>query len=104
MSNLAAQCVRHQLTAVADTQNGHAQRKQGRINLRRSVIVNAVGAACEDDALGVLRLDFLQGFFPGHDFAVYMMFSDTAGNQLIILTAEVQNEDHFLIHYIPPFL
>ena len=23
---------------------------------------------------------------------------------LVILTAEVQNEDHFLIHYIPPFL
>ena len=97
--NLSAQGVRHQLTAVADAQNGNAQLKNLRADPGRSVIVYAVGTAGEDDAHRVQRPQLLNGCLIAFDFAVYAAFTDSAGNQLVVLTAEIENQ--YFFHIIP---
>ena len=36
--------------------------------------------------------------FIGIDLAVDIIFSDAAGNQLIVLSAKVQHDDSFMLH------
>jgi hypothetical protein len=82
--------VGEQLAAVADAQYGHAQREDLRIHLGRACGVNAAGASGEDDADGVLGPNFADGHVVGFDLAVHIALADAAGNQLIVLAAEVQ--------------
>ena len=90
---LLAEAVGNQLAAVANTQDGNAQGKQGRVRLGGFEIVDTVGAAGEDDADGVHGLQFRCGGGIGLYFAVNAAFPDPTGNQLIVLTAEVQDDD-----------
>ena len=87
-----------QLAAVADAQNGNAQLQDLGIVVGGGHIIHAVGAAGEDDALVAPGLDLLGGngvvLF---DLRVHMEIPDSAGDQLIILSAEVQNQDFFQI-------
>ena len=81
--DFAAQSVRHELTAVADAQDGHAQLEDGGV---------VVGCFCVVDA----RI--------GLDFTIYIALTDAAGDQLVILSAEIQYNDQFMLHAFHPFL
>ena len=73
------------------------------VNRGRIRQVGAVGAAGEDDALGVFGLDFGKVGAVRINLAIYVAFADAAGDQLIILAAEIQNDDSFLLHEETPF-
>ena len=95
---MTTQQVHHQLAAVADAQYGHAPAEDLGVDGGRVLQINAVGAAGEDDALGILGLDDRKIGFIGIDLAVDIIFSDAAGNQLIVLSAKVQHDDSFMLH------
>ena len=97
-ADMTAQQVHHQLAAVADAQHGHAPAEDLGVDGGRVLQINAVGAAGEDDALGILGLDDRKIGFIGIDLAVDIIFSDAAGNQLIVLSAKVQHDDSFMLH------
>ena len=79
-----------ELGAVADAQNRDAQLQHHGIVVGGGHIEYAVGAAGEDDALIVPGLDFLRGDgIERFDLRVDMEIPDSAGDQLIVLTAEV---------------
>ena len=90
-----------QLTAVADTENGNAELEYFRCVMRRLLVIDAVWSACEDDTLIVALFDFVKGNGVGEDFGVYVVVTHSAGNQLIVLTAEIKNENFFLSHKSP---
>ena len=102
-ADLAAQHVHHQLAAVADTQDRHAPSVDLGVDGRRIRQVGTVGAAGKDDALGVLGLDLGQVGAVRIDLAINVTFTDAAGNQLVILAAEIQYDNGFLLHGCTPF-
>ena len=67
-------------------------------------VVDAVGAAGEDEADGVHGFQFFQGGRIGLDFTIYIALTDAAGDQLVILSAEIQYNDQFMLHAFHPFL
>src|SRR5699024_4607592 len=98
LADMAAQHVHHQLAAVADAQDRHAPGVDFRVDGGGIGQVGAVGAAGEDDALGVPGLDLCQVGFVGINLAIDVAFPDTAGDELVILAAEIENDDGFLLH------
>ena len=89
----AAQVVGHQLAAVADAQDGHAPGEDGRVHLGGLGIIHAVGAAGEDDADGVHGADLVQRGGVGLHLAVDAALPDPAGDELVVLSAEIQHDD-----------
>ena len=98
LADVAAEGVHHQLAAVADAQNGHTPGVNIGVDGGRIRQIGTVGAAGKDNALGVLGLDFGQVGAVRIDFAIHVAFADTAGDQLVILAAEIQNDNGFLLH------
>ena len=100
---VAAERIRHELTAVAYAENRNTQLKNLWSVVRRALVIYAVGSACEDDALGVERLDFFKLHRVGQDFAVHIALANPSGDKLIVLTAEIEDNYRFLVHIIPLF-
>ena len=98
LADLAAQHMHHQLAAVADAEDGHTPSKDFGVDRGRIRQIGAVGAAGEDDALRVFGLDLGKVGTVRIDLAIYVAFADTARDQLIILAAEIQNDNGFLLH------
>ena len=96
--DLAAQGVSHELAAVADAQHRHAPGEDLGVHLGGPLLIHRVGAAGKDDADGVHGLELGQGGGIGFDFAVHVALTHTAGNELVVLTAEVQNDDRLMCH------
>ena len=86
--DLAAQIVGDELAAVADAQD------------RQALQIDGLGAAGEDDADGFHRLQLSEGRGVGLDLAVHIALPDPAGDELVVLSAEVDDKD--LFHNIPP--
>ena len=103
LADLAAQHVHHQLAAVADAQDRHTPGVDLGVDGRRIRQIGAVGAAGEDDAHGVLGLDLGQVGTVRIDLAIDVTFTDAAGDQLVILAAEIQYDNGFLLHGCAPF-
>lgn len=99
-SDLAAQMVGHQLAAVANAQNRHSQGENRRIHLGRRLQIHAVGTAGENDANGIKSPNLVHGHGVGLDLAIYAALPDPAGDKLVILTAEIQNQN--LLHVFSP--
>lgn len=91
----AAQSVRHQLRTIADPQNRDACLKDLLLIVGRRLIIDAVRPAREDDPFGLHLLYLLKAQRVWMHFTIYIAFSDPARDQLIVLPAEVQNDDHF---------
>ena len=87
----AAQIVSDELTAVANAQNGNPQLEDLRVRLRGRGIVHTVGPTGKDNADGGHRLDLRHRGGIGPDLAVYAAFPDPPGDELIILTSEIEN-------------
>ena len=92
-ADLSTQRVSHELHAVADTKNRDAQVEDLLGHSRGIFKINAVRSTGEDDALGVHRADLLNGGLVGLDLAVDFVFSHAACDKLVVLTAEIENEN-----------
>ena len=91
--DVAAEEVPHRLHAVADAEHGHAGVEERLRGERRAVLVDARGAAREDDALVAVREDLLERVGAGEDLGVHGHLPDPAGDQLRVLAPEVQDRD-----------
>ena len=60
--------------------------------------VYAVWSAGKDNALGIHLLNGIQGHSVGVHFTVDTALADPAGDQLIVLSAEIQNDNHLSAH------
>ena len=91
-----------ELGAVADAEDGDPQLQHLGVVVGGGHIIHAVGAAGEDDAAVALPGDLLHSdAVVGLDLGVDVEVTGPAGNQLIILAAEVQNKNFF--HGFPSF-
>ena len=98
LADLTAQHMHHQLAAIANSQNRNTPGINLGVNGGRIREICTVGAAGKDDALGIFGLDFGQIGAVRVNFAIHVAFADAAGNQLVILAAEIQDDDRFLLH------
>ena len=96
--------MRHQLAAVANAENGNPQPEHFRVNVGRFLQIHAVGAAGENDAHGRKGANLVQGRGVGLDLAVDVLLPHPPGDQLIVLSAKVQNQDFFLHTVLSPSL
>ena len=93
--NLAAQLVSKKLRAVADAKHRNAELKNLRIALRGILAVHTVRTARQNNPGRSQCLQLIHRNRVRMNLAIYITFTDTAGNQLVILAAEVQNYDIF---------
>ena len=103
--NLAAKGVRHELHAVAEAEHWNAELKNATLDLWRAVAVDAVWAAGKDDAFWLFFFDGCEGFVKWHDLAVNNALAHAARNELVVLAAEIDDDDHFLFIFqviLPP--
>ena len=98
----AAQGMGHELASVADAQHRQAQLEEAGIHLGGAVLIDTVGPAGEDEADGRHGLELVQRGRVGLDFAVDAAFPDPAGDELVILSAEIQHDDGLMVHMLPP--
>ena len=95
--HLPAEEQRSQLHPVADTENGNTGVIQRRIDARGAFVVDAGWTAGKDDPLRAAGENVRKGGIPGNDFGIDVAFTDTAGDQLGVLAAEVQDQNQFLL-------
>ena len=91
-----AEEVGHQLSAVADAEHRDAELEDLSVIGRRRGVVDRVRTAGEDDALVAFRLDLFDGRRVIQDFRVHVLFAHTAGDELVVLPTEVEDEDGFI--------
>ena len=90
-----------ELATVANAENGNAQLQNLWVIVGGGHIIDAVGAAGEDDALVVPGLDLGGGNgIVLLDLRIDMEIPDSAGDQLVILSAEVQHKNFFQSGYL----
>ena len=94
--------MREELTAVAYAQNGHAETVHTGIHMGRTGLIDAVRAAGENDADRGKGFYLFQRRAEGLDFAIDVALTDTAGDKLVILSAEVENKYLLIFHAEPP--
>ena len=102
--HLAAQFMCHELRSVADAQHRDPQPEQGFVASRRIVCIDAVGPSCQDDSLRVHGQDLSRRLCIGMDLAINVAFSDSSRDQLLVLSAKVQDYDQFSVHRSAPFI
>ena len=93
-----AEILRHELAAVANTEDGDAEPEDLRIDLRRAFCVYALRAAGEDDADGVKGTDLIHGHGVRLDFAIDIALAHAARNELVILSSEIEDDDRLIRH------
>ena len=91
-SDLAAQMVGDQLTAVADAENRQPEGEDLRVDLGRTFGVDALRTAGEDEADGVVFHQLAKRRGAGLDLAVYVCLAHAACDELVILPAKIQNQ------------
>ena len=91
--NFTAKDMHHKLSAVAKSKNRNTQFKQLLLISRWICFVAAVRAAGKDNSLRIHRFNLLKIGLVWIDFAIYIAFSDTSCNQLIVLTAKINNNN-----------
>ncbi|MDQ0849345.1 hypothetical protein QFZ65_001283 [Arthrobacter sp. B3I9] len=88
----AAQCVRHGLEAVADSENRDTGFEQVSADTGGALGVDAGRAAGEDDGGGVLGQQLLGAVGMRNHFRIHIRFPDAAGDQLRVLGTVVNNQ------------
>ena len=99
MGDPAAQFVRDELATVADAEHGDTQFKNFRIHVGRARLVHAVRSAREDDADGRVFADFIDACREWHKVAVHALLAHAARDQLVVLSAEIQNQNSLMLHF-----
>ena len=85
--------LRHRLHAIADAEDGHAQRVHDRRRLGRLLIGDGLRTARENDAPSAERAHFGIADVPGMDLAIHAVLADAPRDQLRVLRTEVEDED-----------
>src|SRR4051812_29202601 len=83
--------MRHELLAVADTEDRLAILKDRGVHRGAIRVEDASWSAGDDDALGECEVG--RGRFAGADLRVYAQIPDFTGLQMTILASGVQNDD-----------
>src|SRR5581483_1125401 len=92
-ADLAAELLRHELGAVADTEHGHAGAVHGGIDRRGVVDVDGSRASGEHDATGAPGEHLGQRHGARDDLGVDAGLADAARDQLCVLRPEVDDEN-----------
>ena len=96
--HLPPQHMHHQLCAVAQTEHRDPKLKQLLCISRRSLLITTVRSSGQNDPLRVHFLNLFKIRPVGIYLTINIAFSDTSCNQLVILTAKVNDNYLFLIH------
>ena len=99
VGDFAAQRVRDELAAVADAEHGDAERKDLRGDVGGILRIDAVGPAREDDADGIIRPDLLYRHVAGFQIAVDVEVAHPPRDELVVLSAEVEDENSFVFFH-----
>ena len=91
----AAAHPRHQLTAVADAEHRHAEVEDVLRIVRGGRVVNGIRPARKNNALVALLADFRKVRGVGEDFRIDVRVAHAPGDELVILPAEIQNQNFF---------
>ena len=91
--DLASKEVRHELHAVADSEDRNPRLEQGDVNQRCALGIDRVRAARKHDPFDTVEFIQSRGLEARLDLAVDVGFTDPAGDQLGVLGPEVQNQD-----------
>ena len=91
----AAQMVRQQLAAIADAQHRDPQGEYCGVYLGRVGFVYAARPAGENDADRGKLADLLRCHGVGVDLTVHIAFPDPPGDQLVVLSAKIQDQYFF---------
>ncbi len=83
----------HGLLAVAEPEHRDAQLEQARVEGGRARLVDRLGAAGEDQGLGVVGPDRRRVDVAGDDLGEDVALADAAGDELGVLGAEVEHQD-----------
>ena len=89
MFDFAVEQMRDQLHAVADPQNRDAELEERPFGMRRTVVVDALRPARQDDADRRPAADLVDGQRERMNFAVDPLLAQAARDQLRELTAEI---------------
>ena len=92
-SDFAAEAMGNVLQAVADSEDGGAEREHAGVGGRRVGVIDGAGAAGEDDSEGMVCLDFGEGHSARQDHAEDLGLADAAGDELGVLRSEVEDDD-----------
>ena len=98
--DFAAQLVRHELQAVADAEHRQAEMQHALVGGRRIGVIDRAWASGEDDAGGIVLLNFFQRSGAGQDDGEDVLFADAARDELRVLRAEVEDDDRLGFHYL----
>ena len=93
VADLAAELDGHDLLAVAEAKDRHAELEDARVQVGRVVGVHRGGAAGEDHRGRTLLRELGRGDVTGEDLGVDVQVTHPAGDELPILGAEIQNRD-----------
>ena len=88
-----AQLLHHQLHAVTNPQHRDAQLPDRRIAERRALLVDRIGTTAEEDAARSQGAELLSGGGVAHHQREDLGLAHTAGNQLRVLRAEIENDN-----------
>ena len=97
MGHDAAQFLGHELMAVAESQHGDPHLKDTVVNGRCVFRIDAARTAGQDDGFRILGFDLFQRICVRNDFAVDSAFTDASGNQLGVLSPEVDDQDQLML-------
>ena len=96
--NASAQHMSHQLGTITDSKDRNSHLKDFFFTMRGLLLVYTIRASGENDSLRIHFPDLFQSQCVWMNLTVNIAFSDSSGNQLVILTTEIQNNNHFSYH------
>ena len=99
-ADLAAEVMDDEVQAVTDAEGGKAELEHLGIGGRGVCVIDRGGSAGEDDADGVIALDFGDGNGAGQDDGEDVELADAARDELGVLRAEVENNDCLGVHVL----
>ena len=85
-----------ELMAVANAKNRYSGIENSHVDRWSIWFVDAVWPTAKNDTDGILCKNLVHGGVAGHHFAEYLAFADPAGNQLRVLSSEVQHDDKLI--------
>ncbi len=88
-----AEKVRDELQPVADAEDGHAELEDARVHGGRALGVDARRASRQDDGFRSHRAELLEREGAGLDLAVDALLANPAGDELGVLSPEVEDEN-----------
>ena len=91
--HVTTQADRHELGAVADAQDRDAATPDGAVGMRRTLVIDRVGAARQDDGAHATPLQLGHGGVEREQLGVDVELPDPARDELRELAAEVQDGD-----------